>query len=86
VPRSEKGALLTDPEEAAEQAVHLARDGFVLAWDGSRVEVRADTICLHGDTLGATGIARRIRERFRQEGIAVGPLETPSGRRAKGTQ
>ena len=80
VPRSENGALLTDPEEAAEQAMHLARDGFVLARDGSRVEVRADTICLHGDTPGAPVIARRIRERFRQEGIDVGPLETPSGR------
>ncbi len=86
VPRSEKGALLTDPEEAAEQAVHLARDGFVLARDGSRVEVQADTICLHGDTPGAPGIARRIRERFRQEGVAVAPLDTYSGRRAKGAQ
>lgn len=86
VPRSEKGALLTDPEEAAEQAVHLARDGFVLARDGSRIDVRADTICLHGDTPGAPGIARRIRERFQQEGIAVRPLETASGKRAKGTR
>lgn len=86
VSRSEKGALLTDPEEAAEQAVHLARDGFVLARDGSRVEVQADTICLHGDTPGASGIARRIRERFRQEGVAVAPLDTRSGRQAKGAQ
>jgi UPF0271 protein len=84
VPRSEKGALLTDPEEVAEQAVHLARDRFVLAQDGSRVEVRADTICLHGDPPGAPAIARRIRERFRQEGVAVAPLETHSGRQAKG--
>ncbi len=84
VPRARKGALLTDPDEAAEQALHLARDGFVLAEDGSRIEVDADTICLHGDTPGAPGIARRIRERFRQEGVAVAPLETYSHRRAKG--
>jgi len=84
VPRSEKGALLTDPDEAAEQAMHLARDRFVLAEDGSRVEVDADTICLHGDTPGAPGIARRIRERFRREGVAVAPPETYSSRQAKG--
>src|SRR6266540_3234636 len=84
VPRSEKGALLTDPDEAAEQAMHLARDRFVLAEDGSRVEVDADTICLHGDTPGAPGIARRIRERFRREGVAVAPPETYSSRQTKG--
>ncbi len=84
VPRSEKGALLTDPDEAAEQAVHLARDRFVLAEDGSRVEVDADTICLHGDTPGAPGIARRIRERFRREGVAVAPPETYPSRQANG--
>ncbi len=82
--RSEKGALLTDPDEAAEQAMHLARDRFVLAEDGSRVEVDADTICLHGDTPGAPGIAQRIRERFRREGVAVAPPETYSSRQAKG--
>ena len=74
VSRKETGALLTDPEEAARQAVHLARDGFVVASDGSRVAVRPDTICLHGDTPGAAGIARRVREVLAAEGIAVAPL------------
>jgi 5-oxoprolinase (ATP-hydrolysing) subunit A len=76
VSRTEPDALLTDPEEASAQAVSLARDGFVLARDGTRVPVQADTICLHGDTPGAPEIARRIRERFRREGIAVAPLES----------
>src|SRR6476469_1991625 len=61
VARGQAGALLTDPEEAAEQAVRLARDRFVLAEDGTRVGVEADTICIHGDTPGAPEIARRIR-------------------------
>ena len=74
VSRKEAGALLTNPEEAARQAVHLARDGFVIASDGSRVAVRPDTICLHGDTPGAAGIARRVREVLAAEGIAVAPL------------
>ena len=54
--------------------MHLARDGFVIASDGSRVAVRPDTICLHGDTPGAAGIARRVREVLAAEGIAVAPL------------
>jgi UPF0271 protein len=74
VSRRDPGALLTDPEEAAEQAVHLARDGWAIASDGSRVAVRPETICLHGDTPGAPAIARRVRERLAAEGIAVAAL------------
>ena len=75
VPRGEPGALVTDPDEAAEQAVRLARDRMAIANDGSRIEVRADTICLHGDTPGAADIARRIHERFRLAGIRIAPLD-----------
>ena len=76
VPRGEPRALITDPDEAAEQAVLLARDRVAVAIDGSRVSVRADTLCLHGDTPGAGQIARRIHERFRAEGIRIAPLES----------
>jgi UPF0271 protein len=77
VPRNRPGALLTDPEEAAEQALGVVRDGTVRAEDGSMLRLRADTLCVHGDTPGAVEIARRIRERFRQEGVEVAPLEPP---------
>jgi 5-oxoprolinase (ATP-hydrolysing) subunit A len=48
VSRKEPGALLTDPEEAAGQAVHLARDGWAIASDGSRVSIRPDTLAAEG--------------------------------------
>ena len=58
---------------------------FVTAEDGTRLEIRARTICVHGDTPGAPAIARRIREVLRQEGIAVAPLEKlPRERRTAG--
>ena len=75
VPRGEQRAVITDPDEAAEQAVGLARDHAVVAADCSRVEVRAETICIHGDTPGVVAIAQRIHERFRAEGIRIAPLE-----------
>jgi UPF0271 protein len=80
VPRGRPGALITDPDEAAEQAVQLARDGVVVADDSSRISVRADTICLHGDTPGAAEIARRIHERFRSAGIRIAPVEAGAAR------
>ena len=84
VPRGSAGAVITDPDEAAEQAVGLARDGTVLAEDHSRIAVRPDTICLHGDTPGAAEIARRIHERFRTAGIRIAPLELGVAREAGG--
>jgi UPF0271 protein len=75
VPRSRKDALLTDPDDAAAQAVSIARDGFAVATDGSRLTLRADSLCLHGDTPGAASIARRVREALRSEGIRVAPFE-----------
>jgi UPF0271 protein len=84
VPRGSAGALITDPDEAAEQAVGLARDGTVVAEDRSRISVRADTICLHGDTPGAAEIARRIHEKFRIAGIRIAPLESSVARREAG--
>ena len=77
VSRKEPGALLTDPAEAAEQAVHLARDGWVVASDGSRVDIKPDTICLHGDTPGAASIARSVRERLAAAGVAVRAFAAP---------
>jgi 5-oxoprolinase (ATP-hydrolysing) subunit A len=84
VPRGRPGAVIIDPEEAAEQAVGLARDGFVVAEDSSRISVRADTICLHGDTPGAAEIARKIHERFRMTGIRIAPLDVASANREVG--
>ncbi len=85
VPRTRSDALLTDPEDAAAQAVSIVRDGIAVATDGTRLPVRADSICLHGDTPGAAAIARRVREGLRAEGIRVSPLETRPGNGPSGT-
>jgi UPF0271 protein len=81
VSRAEPGAVITDPDAAADQAVRIARDRSVVAADGSSIEIRADTLCLHGDTPGVERIARRIHERFKAEGIRIAPLEP--GREAR---
>jgi 5-oxoprolinase (ATP-hydrolysing) subunit A len=74
VPRKQPGAVLTDPDEAAEQAVRIARDGYVLTSDGSRLAVRAETLCLHGDTPGAPRIASAVRTGLERAGIGIAAL------------
>ncbi len=80
VPRTERGAVLSSPDEAAEQALSLARDGRVITNQGTTISVHADTLCIHGDTPGAPEFARRIHERFREEGIRIAPLEVSPSR------
>ncbi|MEO8431727.1 MAG: 5-oxoprolinase subunit PxpA [Acidobacteriota bacterium] len=79
VPRRDPDALLSSADEAAEQALSIVRDGVARARGGTFVPVRADTLCIHGDTPGAPEFARRIHERFREEGIPIAALAlTPS--------
>jgi len=56
VPRTEPGALITDPDAARAQGEALARTG------------RFETLCVHGDTQGALSIARAVRESLDRTG------------------
>jgi 5-oxoprolinase (ATP-hydrolysing) subunit A len=73
-PRDRPGAVLHSADAIVERALHMVRDGTVVATDGSRVSLRVDTICLHGDTPGAAGLGRQLRARLEAAGIAVRPL------------
>jgi UPF0271 protein len=72
VPRSEAGSLITDPDAAVRQALIIASEGKATAQDGSEVRIEADTLCIHGDSPGATEFARRIRAALAAAGIGVG--------------
>ncbi|MRG60183.1 5-oxoprolinase subunit PxpA [Agromyces sp. CFH 90414] len=71
VPRGEPGAVETDAGAVADRAVELATTGAVTAVDGSRVELAADSICLHGDTPGAVELASRVRAALAAAGVDV---------------
>lgn len=60
--RAKEGALITDPWDAATQALSLAQRGDV------------DTLCVHGDTPGAPAIARRVRATLEDAGFEVTPF------------
>ena len=71
VPRSQQGALITDPEEAARRAVLLATEGRVEAIDGSALRMEAHSICVHGDTPGAAAVAARVRAALVEAGVTL---------------
>jgi UPF0271 protein len=71
VPRDAPGALVTDPASAARRAIALARDGRIPTEGGGHLEVRVETLCVHGDTPGALAIARAARAALEEAGLVV---------------
>lgn len=74
VPRGEPGAVLTDPDEVAARVVTIALSGRVSTPDGSLVAVRAESVCVHGDTPGAVAMARAVRAALVAAGVSVEPF------------
>ena len=55
--RRKPGSVIHDADAVVARAVRMVRDREVVATDGSVDRLRADTICLHGDTPGAAELA-----------------------------
>lgn len=76
VPRSQARAVLSDLEEIAARMTLWARQGTLLADDGTALTLAADTICLHGDSPDAVKIAVRVRSVLETEGVRVQSLRS----------
>ena len=73
--RSLPDALITDEETAIARAVNTIKTGKVLSYSGKEIEVKADTICVHGDTSQALAYVHRVREAFYRADIAIVPVD-----------
>jgi UPF0271 protein len=69
--RALRDALIVDPLEAAAQAVRIVKEGAVKSFDGSAVQLCAQTICIHGDTSNAVLIAGIVRRALEQSGVVL---------------
>jgi UPF0271 protein len=75
LPRSDPRAFVRDPEEAARRVLAMVREGRLETAAGTSIPVRADTVCLHGDSPGAAAFARVLAERLRAAGVALAPVQ-----------
>ena len=71
VPRGETGAVLDDPEQIAQRALEMVDSGTVLAADGTVIVIEAESVCVHGDSPGAVGIAAAVRDRLVARGVKL---------------
>jgi len=71
VSRKEPGAVHEDLNVATTQAVRLAAEGKTTSRDGEEVAVRAESLCIHGDSPGAAQMARAVRDVLESHGVVI---------------
>ena len=70
-PRREPGAVIEDVDTAVAQGVKIASKGKVDIRTGGMLELRADTLCVHGDRADAGAFAQRLHEALTRAGLSV---------------
>jgi UPF0271 protein len=60
-PRSEPNSIVEDNMACLQQIIHAVKDGYVVAHDGTRHAVKAQSVCIHGDTPGAPARAAFVK-------------------------
>ena len=74
VPRSQPGSVLHNIEEVLEHSIKMITEGKATAITGEEFEVRADSICLHGDTPGAVDMAKALKKGLEDAGVEIVPV------------
>ena len=69
VPRGAPDAVLRDPDLIAERTLAMVHNGEVSAVDGTVIRIEVESVCVHGDSPGAVGIAGAVRERLLAGGV-----------------
>ena len=75
VSRREKGAVIHDHEIVTQRALKMALEGKVISIDGIEIELKADTLCVHGDNPAAVQRVKRIREGLTAASAEVKPMK-----------
>jgi len=73
VSRQQPGAVIHDHDVVAAKVLKLVREGRVQTIDGGEIEIKAETICVHGDNPQALALVQKIRETLTAAGVAVKP-------------
>ena len=74
VARTKAGAVITNEEEVIERVIKMIKEHKVKAISGKEIEIKPDSICVHGDNPKALNFVKVIRERLIKENIKIEAL------------
>lgn len=71
VSRKLDGAVIHDSQLAIARVIRMIKEGKVETIDGVDIDIKADSICVHGDNPEAVEFVKLIRQRLEDEGVKV---------------
>ena len=74
VPRSQAGAMISDPAEATARLLDLLQSGEMPVLGGGAVRLAAQSICVHGDSAHAVAMAQEVRRGLSAAGVTIAPF------------
>lgn len=75
VSRKLPGAMIKDKDLAIERVVRMIKEGKVETINGNDIDIKADSVCVHGDNPKALEFVKNIRETLIAEGITIKALK-----------
>ena len=71
VNRRKPGAMIEDEDEAIKRVVRMVKEGKVTSITGKDIDIKADSICVHGDGEKALLFVEKIRKALAEEDIQI---------------
>lgn len=76
--RQLEGAVIHDLRQSVDQVLSMVVGRRIPTIGGKQLPVEAATVCIHGDTPGAVGVARALRQALNAEGIEFAAFKKPN--------
>lgn len=71
VSRKKEGAMITDTDLAVGRVIRMVKEGKVESVNGRDIDIKADSICVHGDGAKALEFVKEIRKQLGENGIEI---------------
>ncbi len=71
VNRRKPGSMITDEHEAVERVIRMVKEGKVRSVTGKDVDIKADSVCVHGDDEKALIFVRELKAALIKEGVEI---------------
>ena len=82
VARTKPGAMIKDEDEAVARVIRMIKEGKVTSVNGKDIEMKPDSVCVHGDSEKALLFVQKIRAALEAEGIEIKPIKEIVAERA----
>ena len=63
--------MITDENIAISRCIKMIKEGKVTSVNGKELDIKGDTLCVHGDGAKALAFVEKIRAAFTKEGIEI---------------